>query len=99
MERKVHTATARCLNDGVHRELVEAALSVATNNAVEALLTPAGAPAVLDDPVVLGALGTVAHDGDTVVEAGGGAEQGVGDAAEVELHGASVDGDGEGAVG
>ena len=48
-------------------ELVKAAFAVATHDAVEALLAPAGAPAVLDDPVVLGALSAVADNGNTVV--------------------------------
>jgi hypothetical protein len=57
------------LNDGVDRELVEAAFAVTAHNTVEAFLTPAGAPAVLDDPVVLGAFSAVANNGDAVVEA------------------------------
>ena len=41
----------------------------------------------------LGAFSAIAHNCDAVVEAGGGAEQGVGDTAQVELHGTSVDGE------
>ncbi len=79
-------------------KLVETALAVAAHDAVVALLTPASAPAVLDDPVVLRALRAVTDDGNAMVEAGRRAEQGVGDTAEVELHGTGVDGDGERAV-
>ena len=46
----------------------EAALVLAVHEADVALLTPRGAPRVLDGPLVLGAVGAVADEGDTVVE-------------------------------
>ena len=51
------------LSDGLNGKLVEAALAVAAHDAVVAFLAPASAPAVLDDPVVLGAFSAVADDG------------------------------------
>merc|ERR1712232_66310 len=63
----------------------EAALVAAVRDAHVALLAPRLTPAVADDPVVLAALGPIAHNGHTVVELVAVAEHGVVDAAMVQL--------------
>jgi len=54
-------------------EVVDTALVLATDKTDEALLTPRGAPRVLDDPVLGAVLNTVTDEEDTVVHASGGA--------------------------
>ncbi len=84
------------LGNGVDGLLVHAALVAVADHADVTLLTPRGAPRVLDDPVVLASLSAVTDSEDTVVELG--AASSIEDTTGVELEGllGSHDGNGDG---
>eukprot|EP01137_Pigoraptor_chileana_P014279 Opistho-2@68712 len=101
-QTSTQTSSDGHLDGGGRGHRVEAALALSTDNAVVSLLAPGRAPRVLDDPVLLAGLcvGTIADNEDTVVKVLGVAEDrpGVSDTAKVELHGAGVDADRNGAI-
>merc|ERR1719160_1028875 len=76
---------------------VQATSTLAPDDAVVALLAPSRAPTVPDNPIFLAILLTETNNRNTMVNALGIAENlpRVGDAPEVELHGPSVNANGE----
>lgn len=82
--------------DGVGNSSVDTALALTSDDLEVSLLTPAGTPGVLNQPVVLAVLFTVTDQQNTVVEVLGVADGRVGDTAGVELEVVSVEGNGKG---
>jgi len=87
------------LHGGVRSHVVDAALVLALDHADVALLSPGGSPAVLNNPVFLGARDRVADSQDTMVELSSASSRE--DTARVELEGAlvSLNGDRDGGQG